>query len=241
MKHRNILILLSILLTLACLFASCNANKKIFPNENEGESTSDDIDDYTKNIQALENKIIELQQNQELSDRAAQLETDKEDLIRKAAEDKAAFEQKEASIRSDCEKSLQALQERCDESIGMLKNEHREEKNALEEKLSRTNELLQEKQESNLALHARLHAYQWKNGTPADEDLTERESFLQLEAEREWFKKMFKATWAQTKKRIRQEAFAQVLNGESMPEEYTNSDENDNNGCQTEENENITN
>lgn len=70
MKQRNILILLSILLTLACLFASCNANKPIFPEE----SITTDTDDYTKNIQALENKILELQQNHQVSEEERQQE-----------------------------------------------------------------------------------------------------------------------------------------------------------------------
>ena len=64
MKHKSILILLSILLTFACLFASCNANKKIF-SENFDTTVTDD---YSITIESLENQIIELQQNQYISE-----------------------------------------------------------------------------------------------------------------------------------------------------------------------------
>ena len=64
MKTKAPLILLSLLLTLSCLFASCNANKQIFPEEND----SSEIDDYTATIQSLEQQILELQQNQYISE-----------------------------------------------------------------------------------------------------------------------------------------------------------------------------
>lgn len=64
MKHKAALILLSFLLTFACLFASCNANEQIFPEED----TSPNADDYTMTIQSLEQQILELQQNQYLSE-----------------------------------------------------------------------------------------------------------------------------------------------------------------------------
>lgn len=63
MKTRTALILLSILLTLSCLFASCNANEQIFPEENNS-----DADDQALTIQSLEQQILELQQNQYLSE-----------------------------------------------------------------------------------------------------------------------------------------------------------------------------
>ena len=64
MKNKAALILLSFLLTFACLFASCNANEQIFP-EDEDSSTADE---YTMTIQSLEQQILELQQNQYLSE-----------------------------------------------------------------------------------------------------------------------------------------------------------------------------
>lgn len=69
MKNKNILILLSILLTFSCLFASCNANEQMFPEE-----TMPEPDKYTQSIQALEDKIIELQQNHQLSEEERQKE-----------------------------------------------------------------------------------------------------------------------------------------------------------------------
>lgn len=64
MKNKAALILLSFLLTFACLFASCNANEPIFSEEEDSIST----DDYTMTIQSLEQQILELQQNQYLSE-----------------------------------------------------------------------------------------------------------------------------------------------------------------------------
>jgi len=64
MKTKTPLILLTFLLTFACLFASCNANKQIFPEEDPSPSA----DDYTITIQSLEQQILELQQNQYLSE-----------------------------------------------------------------------------------------------------------------------------------------------------------------------------
>ncbi len=64
MKHRHILVLFSILLLLACIFASCNASKQMFPND----TTQTDDSDYEASIKALESKIIELQQNQYISE-----------------------------------------------------------------------------------------------------------------------------------------------------------------------------
>ena len=181
-------------------------------------------------------------QNTELSAQIHRIEDEKEALIQKAAEEKAAYEEKEARLTSDFEKAAQESLARFNENIANLKTEHQNETSVLKAQIEETNTLLASGREANLALHARLRAYQWKNGVSADEDLSDRQSFLQLEAERAWFQKMFKTTWAQTKKRIRQEVFAQVLNGESMPEEYTNSDKNDNSCSQTEkENETITN
>ena len=176
-------------------------------------------------------------QNTELSAQIHRIEDEKEALIQKAA-----YEEKEARLTSDFETAAQESLARFNENIANLKTEHQNETSVLKAQIEETNTLLASGREANLALHARLRAYQWKNGVSADEDLSDRQSFLQLEAERAWFQKMFKTTWAQTKKRIRQEVFAQVLNGESMPEEFTNSDKNDNFCSQTEkENETITN
>ena len=70
MKNKAALILLSFLLTFACLFASCNANGQIFPEEDTPPNT----DDYTMTIQSLEQQILELQQNQYLSEMERQEE-----------------------------------------------------------------------------------------------------------------------------------------------------------------------
>ena len=64
MKHKVALILLSFLLTLSFLFASCNANQQIFPEE----ESQPDLDDYSLTLQNLEQQILELQQNQYLSE-----------------------------------------------------------------------------------------------------------------------------------------------------------------------------
>ena len=69
---------------------------------------------------------------------------------------------------------------------------------SLEETLAECNEEL-------LILRARLHAWQKKSGEDSDEDLTEKQAFLRLEAERAWFESFFRDTWKQTKKRIRRE------------------------------------
>lgn len=64
MKTKTALILLTMLLTLSCLFASCNANEQIFPEEDSDANA----DDYLLTIQSLEQQILELQQNQYLSE-----------------------------------------------------------------------------------------------------------------------------------------------------------------------------
>lgn len=64
MKTKAALILLSFLLTTACLFASCNSTEPIFPSDD----SSQNIDDHTLTIQSLEQQILELQQNQYLSE-----------------------------------------------------------------------------------------------------------------------------------------------------------------------------
>ena len=64
MKHRHILVLFSILLLLACIFASCNASKQMFTND----TTQTDESDYEASIKSLESKIVELQQDQYISE-----------------------------------------------------------------------------------------------------------------------------------------------------------------------------
>lgn len=72
MKHRTVLILLSVLLTFACLFASCNAEKSMLP-----EDVTQEADNYTSDIQALENQILALQQNQQISEIERQKELER--------------------------------------------------------------------------------------------------------------------------------------------------------------------
>ena len=73
MKKRTFAILFSLLLIASCVFASCNANKKIFEEQTQ-DTSSDSASTYETMIRDLENKIIELQQNQYISKSEQQAE-----------------------------------------------------------------------------------------------------------------------------------------------------------------------
>ena len=79
------------------------------------------------------------------------------------------------------------------------------ESTAASERIASLTETVNTYRETEIALRAELHARGAELGRAPDEDLTERERFLMLEREREWFEKMFKETWGRTKKRIRKD------------------------------------
>ena len=77
---------------------------------------------------------------------------------------------------------------------------------ALKAQIKAANQAVEEIKNEQISLNARLHAYQCMRGEVVDtEALTQKENFRMLELEREWFERMFKQTWSQTKKRIRRD------------------------------------
>ena len=155
-----------------------------------------------------------------------ELEQDKIDIEKRAIAEKEALNAEKEEIREQCKKAIFENSKACEDKINGINEDHakkerslreeissvnserKKEKDAFAAELSALNARAEESREVNLALNARLHAYQWKNKDLPNEDLTERENFKQLEAEREWFAKMFKENWAKTKKRIRDEVFS---------------------------------
>lgn len=70
MKKQIVITAISLLLIITCLFAACNIENgsgSIFPQEQETSVTTD-TDQTSIRIRELENRIIELQQNQYISD-----------------------------------------------------------------------------------------------------------------------------------------------------------------------------
>ena len=73
MKRHALIVILSLLIIAACLFAACSTGSASTapPTDSSAPPSSTD---YTAQIRALENKILELQQNQSLSDAEYQKE-----------------------------------------------------------------------------------------------------------------------------------------------------------------------
>lgn len=76
MKRNTFAILFSLLLIATCLFASCNADQKIF-EESSAEETVSSAATYDTVIRQLEDQIIELQQGQYISDSKNQQEIER--------------------------------------------------------------------------------------------------------------------------------------------------------------------
>ena len=67
MKRSTIAILFTILITISCVFASCNTRGIFHGNDTEASNTSD-TDDYSSIIKELEDQILELKQDQYISE-----------------------------------------------------------------------------------------------------------------------------------------------------------------------------
>ncbi len=118
---------------------------------------------------------------------------------------KQEHEQVQAQLREECEQSLVQASRAYQEKAEDLRADYRRAEHELNAKLEAVHGSLLATNTDRIATRARLHAYQAKYGEPIDADLTEKENFILLEKEREWFEHMFKQTWAQTKKRIRRD------------------------------------
>lgn len=75
MKKNLFAVLFSILLIASCLFASCNTSQSLFPSESESESSLSSP--YNSTISELENRIMELQQMQYISNSENQAELER--------------------------------------------------------------------------------------------------------------------------------------------------------------------
>lgn len=66
MKRSTFAILFTILITFSCVFASCNARDSIFGNQSPPDT--EEKTDYTSMIKELEDKIVDLKQDQYISE-----------------------------------------------------------------------------------------------------------------------------------------------------------------------------
>lgn len=163
-----------------------------------------------KQIEArLERMKAEIEWQKQLEERirSAMAETQKQNqsLQKDIADEKAASEEKLTSLRKQYNETLEACDGRWQEQIDSLRVQYDKEKDDLVQKIAELEQKIEEGANKATVLRARLHAYQARCKDPLDEDLTEEEKFKRLERERDWFETMFKATWKETKKRIRKE------------------------------------
>ena len=73
MKRHTLIAILSLLIIAACLFSACSTTARP-PSASDNSANTSTTTDYVSQIRALENKILELQQNQNLSDTEYQKE-----------------------------------------------------------------------------------------------------------------------------------------------------------------------
>ncbi len=116
-----------------------------------------------------------------------------------------AHEQAQAQLREECAKTVAEADRNYHDQLEQMRTSYREAELELNGKMEAMQQTVREAEDSKVALHARLHAYQTKHGEKIDVDLTEKNNFHLLEKERAWFEQMFKQTWSQTKKRIRRD------------------------------------
>jgi len=119
--------------------------------------------------------------------------------------ERVAHEMAAEQLREECAQTVAEGERACREQLEQMRIHYREAELELDAKMEKMQQTVQETKDAQIALYARLHAYQTKHGERIDADLTEKENFALLEKERAWFEKMFKATWSQTKKRIRRD------------------------------------
>ena len=98
MKRHALTIILSLFIIAACLFSACSTTTRT-PPASDNSTTPPATTDYTSQIRALENKILELQQNQNLSDAEYQKE-----LAKLTAELEALKEQSESQNATSSDK-----------------------------------------------------------------------------------------------------------------------------------------
>ena len=111
----------------------------------------------------------------------------------------------------------------CEEQVAQMRAECHAAELDMNERIASMQQTVQQTKDEQLALHARLHAYQSKHGEQIDVDLTDKENFLLLAKERAWFEKLFQQTWSQTKKRIRKDLLWKMLHkNNDIPENGAN-------------------
>jgi hypothetical protein len=103
------------------------------------------------------------------------------------------------------------IEELCSE-ISDIKEARKEELETLQETLKASeaarDEALREKEaikEKNLISEAKMRAVLLENGCLTEEDLSDKESFEELEKQYEAFRKFYKSQWSKAKKKIRRE------------------------------------
>jgi len=102
MKKTTLAILFTALITLSCVFASCNAKGVLNGNNNNPEETTTD---YSPLIKELENQILELKQNQYISNSTRDQEIIRlENLIAELKKNPENYTDTDTSTDSDTEK-----------------------------------------------------------------------------------------------------------------------------------------
>ncbi|MBQ9779082.1 MAG: hypothetical protein IJW22_09200 [Clostridia bacterium] len=151
----------------------------------------------------LKKSVSELQDTN--NDLQNTLESERSQHLATIAEKDAAHERDKAQL---CEEHAQSMTEAARlhrAEIAALQQGRATVEQELNARIEELDLSLREMEQARVALCARLHAYQSKQGENADTDLTDKANFAMLEEEREWFEKMFRETWKSTKKRIRHE------------------------------------
>lgn len=100
---------------------------------------------------------------------------------------------------------VSSLTESYETRIAADQETYRGEKEQMTAQIAELTATCEDYAQRNLGLQARVHAWQYHKDVPAEEDLTSKEYFKQLEKERAWFEKMFEGTWKDTRKRIRKD------------------------------------
>lgn len=177
---------------------------------NKLEESIDLMQREEKKTEARINRLrdeIAWQKNVEtgLREDLAALDEKHEQLAASAAAERIAHTEEAEKLRRETAEAMAENDRLCETRIRELQEQHAGECSALQAELATAGESLAAKEEENLAMSARFRAYQAKHGDTMDVDLTEKDNFEQLEQEREWFEKLFKETWGETKKRIRLE------------------------------------
>ena len=179
------------------------------------------LEGESEKVNSLYSRIDQLS-----AEKAEKLEhiSELEDIVKRLESDLGTVDERHAidtsKVREECDERVTALIEKQNaeldtlrdelesirrdsrEKVALSQNESEESRRAAEAAIEENERL----REENLALAARVKALRAQSGEiSADEDYSDRESFLELEREYDAFTRFYKKQWGKTKKRIRKE------------------------------------